>query len=63
MTVAQGNGPGFIEQQNVHVTGGFDGSPGRGDHVGLHHAAHARHTDGGQQVSANFPATMEATPK
>ena len=36
----------LVHEQHIDVAGGFDGTTGGGDDVGLHHAAHAGHTDG-----------------
>ena len=49
LAVAVRDRAGLVEQQHIHVTGRFHGAARRGDHVGLHHAAHARHANGGEQ--------------
>ena len=46
-----GDGAGLVQQQHVHVTGGLDGAARGGNHIGLHHAAHARYAHGRQQAA------------
>jgi hypothetical protein len=48
LAVAEGDGPGFIQQQNVDIARGFNGAAG-GDHVGAEHTAHPGDADGRQQ--------------
>ncbi len=47
--VAQGDGAGLVEHEDVDVAGGLDGAAGHGQHVGLVQTAHAGDADGGQQ--------------
>ena len=49
LPVTQGDGSGLIQQQNIDVAGGLDGTAGGRDHVRLHHAAHTRDADGRQE--------------
>ena len=49
LAVAERDGAGLVEQQHVDVAGRLDRAARGGDHVGLHHAAHAGHADGRQQ--------------
>ena len=45
-SVAQSDGAGFIQQQNVHVAGCFDRLTAHGQHVVLHHSVDAGDADG-----------------
>ena len=49
LAVAQGDGAGLVEHEDVDVAGGLDGAAGHGQHVGLVQTAHAGDADGGQQ--------------
>ncbi|MFR2055766.1 MAG: hypothetical protein ACLS3Y_10340 [Collinsella sp.] len=49
LAVAQGDGTGLIEHEDVDVAGGLDGAAGHGQHVGLVQSAHAGDANGGQQ--------------
>ena len=49
MAVAQGDGTGLIEHEDVDVAGGLDGAAGHGQHVGLVQSAHTGDANGGQQ--------------
>ena len=51
LAIAQGDGAGLVEQQRVHVAGGFDGAPAHGQHVVLHQAIHAGDADGREQAA------------
>ena len=51
LTVTQGDGAGLVEQQDVDVAGRLDRLAGGGDDVLGQHAAHAGHTDGGEQAT------------
>ncbi len=50
--IAKCDGAGLVEEQHVHVAGGFHGAPGHRNHVALDQAIHAGDPDGGEQ-SAN----------
>jgi hypothetical protein len=50
LTIAERDRAGLVHQQHIDVAGRFDGTAGGGDHVGLHHAAHAGHADGREQA-------------
>ncbi|MNT71926.1 hypothetical protein D3C72_2104780 [compost metagenome] len=45
-TVAESDGAGLVEHQHMHVTGGFHGTAGTGNHVQTHQAIHTGDTDG-----------------
>ena len=45
LAVAERDRAGLVEQQHVDVAGRLDRAAGGGDHVGLHHAAHAGDAD------------------
>ena len=51
LAIAQGDGAGLVEQQRVHVAGGFDGAAAHGQHVVLHEAIHAGDADGRKQAA------------
>ena len=51
LAVAERDRAGFIEQQHIDVARRLDRAPGRGDHVRLDHAIHARDTDGREQAA------------
>ena len=51
LAIAQGDGAGLVQQQHVHVPGGFHGAARGGDDVGLDHAVHAGDADGRQQAA------------
>ena len=51
LPVAQRDGARLVQQQHVHVAGGFDRPPRDGDHVGLDHAVHAGDADRRQQAA------------
>ena len=52
LAIAERDGSGLVEQQNIHVAGGFNRAAGHGDNVALNHAIHAGDADRGEQ-SAN----------
>ena len=52
LPIAQRDGAGFVEQQRIHVAGGFHSFAAHGQHVVLHDAIHARDSDSRKQ-SAN----------
>ncbi len=47
--VAQGDGPGFVQEQDVDVAGGFDGASAHGENIFLDHAVDTGDADGRQQ--------------
>ena len=49
LAIAQRDGSGLVEQQRVHVAGGFHGASAHGQHVVLHQPVHARDADGRKQ--------------
>ena len=49
LAVAEGNGPGFIQQQDIDVACGFHRAAAGGDHVGAEHTTHPGDADGRQQ--------------
>ena len=49
LPVAESDGARLVEQQRVHVAGGFNGAPAHGQHVVLHQPVHAGDADGRQQ--------------
>ena len=49
LAVAQGDGAGLVEQQRIHVAGGFHGASAHGQHVVLHQAVHAGDADSREQ--------------
>ena len=49
LAVAQGDRAGLVEQQHIHIPGGFHCPARHGDHVALDHAVHAGDADGGEQ--------------
>ena len=49
LPVAEGDGAGLVEQQDVDVAGRLDGPAGQGDDVFLEEPVHAGDADGGQQ--------------
>jgi cobalamin biosynthesis protein CobT len=49
--VAEGDGAGLVEQQDVDVAGGFDGAAGGGDDVAADEAVHAADADGAEQAA------------
>ena len=51
LAIAEGDGAGLVEQQRVHVAGGFDGAAAHGQHVVLHEAVHAGDADGREQAA------------
>ena len=51
LAIAEGDGAGLVEQQRVHVAGGFDGAPAHGQHVVLHQPVHAGDADGREQAA------------
>ena len=51
LAVPQGNGAGLVEEQDVHIPGGFDGLSGHGDDVCLNHPVHAGDSDGGEEAA------------
>ena len=51
LSIAERDRAGLVEQQHVDVAGRFHGAAGGRNHVRLHHAAHAGHTDGRQQAA------------
>ena len=51
LAIAQGDGAGLVEQQRVHVAGGFHGAPAHGQHVVLHQPVHAGDADGREQAA------------
>ena len=66
LAIAEGDGPGLVEQQHVDVAGRLDGATRGRDHVGRHHAAHAGHADRRQQCrrwssGSGTPAGRSAT--
>ena len=51
LAVADGDGAGLVEQQNVHVSGDFHRLAALGDHVGLQRPVHPRDADGRKQAA------------
>ena len=51
LAIAEGDGAGLVEQQRVHVAGGFNGAAAHGQHVVLHEAVHAGDADGREQTA------------
>ncbi len=51
LAIAERDGAGLVEEQHVHVAGGFDRAAGHGDYVVLDHAIHAGNADGGEQTA------------
>ena len=51
LTIAKRNGAGFVEKQYVHIPRCLNGATGSSNHVRLHHAAHAGHTNRGEQTA------------
>ena len=49
LAVAQGDRAGLVQQQHVHIPGGFHRPARHGDHVALDQAVHAGDADGGEQ--------------
>ena len=49
LPIAQSNRAGLVEQQRVHIAGGFHRLAAHGQHVVLHDAVHAGDADGGKQ--------------
>ena len=49
LAVAERDRAGLVEQQRVHVAGGFDRAAGHRQHVALHQAVHAGDADGREQ--------------
>ena len=49
--VAQRDRAGFVQEQNVHVAGGFDRPSAHRQHILLHHAVDAGDADGGEQAA------------
>ncbi len=49
--VAQGDGAGLIQQEHIHIAGGFDRAPRKGNHVALDQAVHAGDADGRKQTT------------
>ena len=51
LTVSQGDGPRFIEEQHVHVPGRFNGPAAHGQYVLLDHAINSCNPDGAEQAA------------
>ena len=51
LTVAEGDGAGFIQQQYVDIAGGFHRAAAGGDNVGAEHSAHPGDADSGEQAA------------
>ena len=51
LAIAEGDGAGLVEQQGVHVAGGFNGASAHGQHVVLDEAVHAGDADGREQAA------------
>ncbi len=51
LPVAQGDGAGLVQQQDIHIARSFHRPAGGGDDVGLDHAVHARDADGTEQAA------------
>ena len=51
LAVAEGDGAGLVEEQDVDIAGGFDGAAGGGEDVALEQAIHAGDADGAQQAA------------
>jgi hypothetical protein len=51
LAVAEGDGAGLVEQQRVHVAGGFNGAAAHGQDVVLDEAVHAGDADGREQAA------------
>ena len=50
-TVAEGDGAGLVQQQDMHVPRRFHGAAGFGDHVQAHQTVHTGDTDGREQTA------------
>jgi len=51
LAIAEGDGPGFVEEDDVDVAGGFDGAAAFGDDVAGEEPVHACDADGAEQSS------------
>ena len=51
LAIAQSDGTGFVQQQDVHVAGGLNGAPAHSQHIGLIQTAHAGNADGRKQCA------------
>ena len=51
LAIAESDGAGLVEQQRVHVSGGFDRPTGHGEHIVLHQAVHAGDANRRQQAA------------
>ena len=49
LTIAQGDGAGFVQKQRVHIAGRFHGAARHGQDVKAHQPVHAGNADGGQK--------------
>ena len=49
LPVAQGDCAGFIQHQNIHITGSLNGPAAHGEDIGLIQPGHTCNTDGGKQ--------------
>ena len=51
LAISQGDGPGLVEEQDVHVPCRFDRTAAHGQHVLLDHAVDPRDPDGAEQAA------------
>ena len=51
LAIAQGDGTGLVQQQGIHVAGGFDRASAHGQHVVLDETVHAGDADGRKQTA------------
>jgi hypothetical protein len=61
LAIAEGDGAGLVQEEDVHVAGGLDGPPAHGEDVFLDEAVDAGDADGAQQQPPMVVGMMQTS--